>query len=273
MGSNKFNSAFIRKISIGLFTVLSLWWIYVAFFLNNESVDSNLFWAASYQLMALYGAVFGLIVSKHWGGTKSALGKTLIFFSFGLALQVFGQSVYSYYNLFSKVEIPYPSLADIGYFFSIPFYVYGAILLGKVSGASLSFKSAQKKTLAIFVPLVALVLSYFIFLRGYEFDWLNPLKILLDFGYPFGQAIYVSLALLVYLLSKNSLGGIMRTSVLTILFALIVQYAADYNFLYQAQHGTWVNGGYGDYIYLFAYFIMSLALINVGSAFEKIKNS
>jgi hypothetical protein len=58
-----------------------------------------------------------------------------------------------------------------------------------------------------------------------------------------------------------------------ILVALLIQYIADYNFLHEAYYGTWVNGGYGDYIYLLSYFTMSFALINFGSAYEQIKNS
>ena len=89
----------------------------------------------------------------------------------------------------------------------------------------------------------------------------------LDFGYPLGQALYVSLALLTYLLSTKTLGGIMKNKVLLILFALAVQYAADYNFLSQAYAETWRNGGYGDAIYLLAYFLMALGLIQLKQSF------
>lgn len=273
MRLNKLDSNFVKKIAIALFSILSFWWIYVFFILKNESIDANLSWAASYQLMALYGAIFGFIVSRSWGGFKSVLGKTIIFFSLGLLFQVFGQTIFSFYNLVFKIEVPYPSLADVGFFFSIPFYAYAAILLGKASGSGISFKSIHKKIQAVAIPLVVLIMSYVIFLKGYEFDWSNSVQIFLDFGYPLGQAFYVSLALVVFLLSKDFLGGMMKSKVLIVLFALVVQYIADYNFLYQASKGSWINGGYGDYIYLVAYFIMSLALINLGSAFDKIKNS
>jgi hypothetical protein len=91
--------------------------------------------------------------------------------------------------------------------------------------------------------------------------------VFLDFGYPLGQAIYVSLALLTYLLSTKTLGGIMKNKVLLILFALAVQYAADYNFLYQAYAETWSVSGYGDVIYLFAYFLMAVGLLQLKATF------
>ena len=41
------------------------------------------------------------------------------------------------------------------------------------------------------------------------------------------------------------------------------QYLADYNFLFQNSRGTWYNGGYGDYLYLLAYFLMSIGIIQL----------
>jgi hypothetical protein len=265
------NSRAAKLISIIIFVLLSLWWFVVAIVWHSANAHANLLWGASYQLMALSGVIFGLLISRSWGGMKSVMGKTIIFFSLGLLLQVFGQSVFSYYNLFALVDIPYPSLADLGYFLSIPFYAYATILLAKASGAGLSLKFVHKKIQAVIIPAVVLIASYVVFLKGYEFDFSNPLRVFLDFGYPLGQAFYVSLAVLVFVLAKDFLGGMMRSKVLIILLALAVQYIADYNFLLQAYHETWVNGGYGDFIYLLAYFIMAMALINLGSAFEKIK--
>jgi len=265
------NLSIARKWSIFLFIVLSVWWVIIALILKNEHIYANLIWGASYQLMAITGVVFGLLISRVWGGFKSVMGKTIIFFSFGLLLQVFGQSVFSFYNLILGVEVPYPSLADIGYFFSIPVYIYATFLLAKASGAGLSLKSVSKKIQALIIPIILLGASYAVFLNGYEFDWTDPLRTLLDFGYPLGQAFYVSLALLTYVLSKKVLGGFMKPKVLIILLALAVQYIADYNFLLQAYNETWVNGGYGDYIYLLSYLLMTFALINLGSVFEKIR--
>ena len=55
----------------------------------------------------------------------------------------------------------------------------------------------------------------------------------------------------------------MKYRVLGILTGLILQYIADYNFFYQAAKGTWVNGGYGDALFMLAYFVMALTLISL----------
>lgn len=251
------------QVLVGVFVLLAIWWALLQTIGVEPGGISSLAWAASYQVIALMGGIFGIAVGRMWGGFKSVMGRSIFAFSVGLLFQTFGQSVFSLYNLFLKVEVPYPSLADVGFFGSIPIYIYGIILLARASGAQISLRSFINKIQALLIPLVMLILSYYFFLRGYEFDWSDPLRIFLDFGYPMGQAVYVSIAILTYMLSKKFLGGIMRAKVLFILFALVVQYFADYNFLYQAINETWVNGGYGDLVYLVAYLLMALGLLQL----------
>ena len=250
-----------------LFFVLTIWWGISFFIVKSDS--QNLIWAASYQIVALWGGMLGLLViSRLWGGTKSVMGQAVISFAVGLLLEVFGQSVFSFYNIILKINIPYPSVADVGFFGSIPFYIYGIILLGKASRVSMSLRSFASKLQTVLIPLAMLSLSYVSFLKNYEIDLSQKTRIFFDFGYPVGQAIYVSIALLVYILSRNILGGIMRKKVLLILAALAIQYIADYTFLYQNLKGTWINGGYGDFIYLLAYFFMSLGLVRLVGIFD-----
>ncbi len=251
-----------------VFIALFAWWIYLFLLGHTESNQyKNLIWAASYQLLALLGGIWGLVASAGWGSKRSVMGRSIIAFSIGLLLQVFGQSVFSFYNLFAEIEIPYPSIADIGFFGSIPLYIYGILLLAKASGVKISVQSYRKKLQAIIIPIVMLGLSYHFFLRGYEYDGNGLLKAFLDFGYPLGQAIYVAIAILTYILSKKVLGGIMRGRVLFILLALIAQYVADSNFLYQTINLSWYNGGYGDLLYAIAYLLMALGLLQLQSKY------
>jgi hypothetical protein len=263
-------SHFSQILTTILFLLLAAWWVYSFFYLRDYN---NLLWGATYQIVAVVGVISGLIVSRQWGGYKSLLGRAVLFFSLGLVFQVFGQSVFSFYNLVAQVDIPYPSIADIGYFGSIPLYIYATALLLRVSGGTYSLQSFGYKFLAIVLPMGMLIFSYLFFLKGYVFDWDYPLGIILDFGYPLGQAVYVSIAVLTYILSKRYLGGIMKNSIIVILLALVVQYIADYNFLFQAYRETWINGGYGDFLYLLAYFVLTMGLIMLGHAFQRIKES
>lgn len=213
-----------------------------------------------YQVISLYGSICGFVIAQKLGGLKTLLGRAILFFSLGLFFQVIGQSFYSYY-WYNGIDIPYPSLGDIGYFGSIPLYIYGTVLLSRVVGTPLSINSIRKYFQSVLLLTALLVISYVLFLRDYVLDLSDPIKTFLDFGYPIGDAIYVTIAVIILTFSYKNFGKNIRRPVTFILLALLVQYIADYNFLYQVDHETWVNSGYGDYIYLLAYLAMAFALL------------
>ncbi len=230
----------------------------------------DLAFGAIYGLMALLGAIYGLITAKQWGGLKSSLGLVTLCLAAGLAFAEFGQLIFSYYNIISKVEIPYPSLADVGFFGNIPLYILACFYLAKTVGVQASMKKIGVKLLALLLPLVLIGAAYKYFLSGYEFADVGKLTVFLDFGYPIGQAVYVSFALFILLATSNRLGGLMRSRILLILFAFFAQFAADFNFLYQTKNETWTNGGYGDVLYLLAYFLMTISLIRLSAPFKTV---
>lgn len=258
------------KGAIVLFSLLILWWVLDPLILGrgHERILGD--FASIYFVMAVWGGIWGIATSMKWGGLKSVMGKAIFMFSLGLFAQVFGELVYAYYSFYMHVKIPYPSLGDLGYFGSIPLYIYGTFLLAKASGTSIKLQSLGNKLQAIIIPLVMLTIGYVLFLRGYKVDWSDPMRVFLDFGYPLTQAIYVSLALLTYLLSKGVLGGIMKNRILFILFALFIQFLSDYNFLYQVSRGEWVTGGYGNMLYLSAYILMTLGLLQFRTVLRKL---
>ena len=175
--------------------------------------------------------------------------------------------------MIQKIEVPYPSIADVGYFAIIPLYSYAMYNFAKASGIKIGLKSFFGKIQAIIIPLAMVCVAYILFLKNIPLDLSDPLKTFLDFGYPGFEIIAVSLAILTYSLSRDVLGGIMRPKILLIIFALIFQYITDYTFLYQVGAGTYYNGGIVDLLYTTSFMIMALAIINLGSAFQKIKNS
>jgi len=235
----------------------------------QAGVENNLF-TLVYPWISLVGGVSGIYAAQKWGGFKSLLGKTVLMFSLGLLFQFLGQAIYAYYIYINGIEVPYPSLGDIGYFGSVIFYINAAYLVAKLNGFHFSVRSFQGKFLSIIIPGILLISTYFFFLDGYVFDWSDKLRILLDFGYPFGEAIYVSFAILALLISRNISGGLMKKPILFLIFALVIQYFSDVMFLYQSSRETWYVGGVNDFMYLVSYFLMTLSLIELGATFSKI---
>jgi hypothetical protein len=260
----------LYAVAFLIFAVVSVTFFYIHSLSLDSTQSLRQAWGSAYQIMALFGGVVGLCISRKWGGYKSLVGKAIFFFSIGLLLQSLGQSVNSYYNYFQNQTIPYPSFGDVGFMGSVFAYIAGSVFLARATGFQLSIRSIKGKFFAIGIPLVVLVLSYSYFLQKYIFDWTNSIKIFLDFGYPFGQAFFVSMALLALIMSREYLGGVMKRPLMFIVVALMFQYISDFTFLYQANAGTWYVGGVNDFLYFISYFLMALALINMGSVFKSI---
>lgn len=258
-------------MAVFLFILLSIWWLVSPLIRSPQEERFIGDFPSIYAVVALWGSIWGVVIARKWGGMKSVMGRAIIMFSLGLFAQVFGQVSYWYYSYYQHIATPYPSIGDLGYFGSIPFYIYGVWLLGRASGVKVGLRSFTNKIQAIIIPLIMLTVGYYLFLQEYEFDWSQPLTIFLDFGYPLTQAIYVSLAMVTYLLSRNVLGGIMKNKILFILFALVVQFVSDYTFLYQASRGTWLVGGFNDYMYLVAYLLMTLGLLQLNTVLVELQ--
>jgi hypothetical protein len=266
----KQNNTF-RLITI-FFGLLTLWWITIYARGLTEGLENDIF-TCIYCIFALVGGVYGWIFARKWGGFKSVLGLSIAMFSLGLFAQFFGQILYNSYIYILGIEIPYPSFGDVLFFGSVILYIVGAYQLAKVSGISLTFQTVLGKFLAILIPLAMLIISYTVFLQGYEPDWSDKIVVFLDFGYPIGQAIYVSIAILALLISKDILGGMMRKPIILLIIALIVQYIADFSFSYQVSRETWYVGGTNDYLFALAYFLMAVSLFSIGNMFYKVKDS
>ena len=258
------------KVSAVLFFIFSIWW--TGLHLLNASSDQFQLWAALYQLTALFGAIAGLIIAKKWGGFKSTMGRATLMFSIGLLCEWFAQVAGSYL-VWQVGTVPYPSLSDIGAFGALIFYAIGAIFLAKASGARILLRSYKGKFIAVLVPILFLGASFAIFLQSYQYDWSQPMMTFLDIGYPLGEAFYVSMAILAYLLSRNVLGGIMKVPILFFIAALIAEYIGDFLFLFDSHAGTYIVGGFNDLLFVVSYSLMAISLIQLGVVFKQIEGS
>jgi len=221
------------------------WWLSFQHVVTQEGTSVQWF-SSTYGVMALIGSLVGLAAAKKWGGWKTVLGKSLTLFSLGLLAQEAGQLIYAYYIYVDKIQIPYPSWGDVAYFGSVLLYISAAWFLAKAIGTRFSLSDAKYKVVAVVVPVVLLITSYAVLLHNHQYDTSHPLTVFLDFGYPMGQAIYVSIAIVAFLLSRKSLGGVLRKGIMLILLALLIQYASDSTFIYQNSRQTYYSGGADD---------------------------
>lgn len=248
-----------------LYSVIFIFYIvlWVLLFLLVPKHDSvlNDHFADTYGILAGLGGLAGLYVARTWGGFKSYVGKSVIFLSLGLLFQFLGQLSYTFLFYVFGNENAYPSFGEIFFLGSIPLYLLGIYYIAKASGFTLTFKSYKGKITAIAFPIVMLFISYFLFLRNYEAEGLPFSIVFLDYVYPLGQALFLSLAMLTYYFTKGVLGGVMRNRVIFILFSLFFQYIADSLFIYETRTEVWYAGGLSDLMFMLSYSLMTVGLI------------
>ena len=264
----------VLKLFFGLFIALSVWWLSIFLRGLTEGMENDLF-TLTYPIISLIGGLAGLVYARKWGGFKSKLGLTITMLSFGLLAQFLGQLLYNFYIFVLDIPEPYPSIGDASYFASVIFYIFGAYYLTKVIGLRFSLKSIRGKFLAVIIPALILVGSYLLLLRGYEFDFSDKIILFLDFGFPIGQAIFVSFAILAWVMSADVLGGMMRKPIILLISALVFQYFADFFYSYQFSINAenMYVGDYLDFLYFVSYFYMSWALFSIGNMFYKVQES
>jgi len=256
----KTNSKVVYLI-VTCYVLFVVFWLYINFVAGSQEGFINNLYGALYPIISIIGAGYGIfVVSKKWGMWKSVVGRAILFVCLGLLGEAFGQWAWSYFTIVKEVEVPYPSIADIGYFSIIPFYGLAMYHFAKASGVKISLQSFVGKVQAILVPLGMMAIAFFLFLKNIEVDFSQPLKTFLDFGYPGFEAIAVSIGILTYSLSRGVLGGKMKPKVLFIVVALIAQYVTDYTFLYTVGVETYYNAGIVDLMYTTSLMMMSIAV-------------
>lgn len=234
----------------------------------------------SIWVIAFFGGVFGLLAARKWGGFKSVFGRAISFFSLGLLTQAVGQFIYIYYAYVLDNPNPYPSPADIFFFATIPLYTVALLNLSRALAVRFSKANILGKLATLVIPLSLLAVSYKVFLAGYERCFVDettlenicatPLQVFLDFAYPLGGAIYIAIAVLVFVLSFKLLGGIMKNKILLVLFGLLAQFTAEFHYLYLTYKGELEIGKLNDALYLSAYFLIAISIIRLGGVIDKL---
>jgi hypothetical protein len=251
---------------LGYLVVMYIFWIGLQVSHIKDS-PINLVWGIGINFIPTFGGLFGLSIARQWGGFKSFVGKAIGFLSLGLLSWSIGNWIWSYYNFFGNIDVPYPSFADIGYILAVPLWTIGIFQLSKVTGAKFSVRRVTGRLYVILLPIIVGVFSYFslfVVARASRFDWTNAgiLKIFFDLAYPIGDWKILTLAFLIWGLSLKYLGGRYRWPIFTILFGFILMFFADFSFSYSTTLGSYYNGGPFDIIFVLALFVISFGISN-----------
>jgi hypothetical protein len=250
-----------------LYTLFGSFVVYwVLLHVSNTGPDASIstVFSSSYIIIALLGGLFGLKKAQYWGGFKSLLGKTLGFLSLGLLLTTLDSFTLSFYYYVLSQEPSYPSLTEVFYFSGILSYIVGVFYLSKTirSWSLFNNNGFFKRIMLVIIPLAMVGLTTSVYISRYgQIDGAPVSAIITDFAYAFSQAIYAFIAIAVLINSSKLFGGKLQKAVIVLLLALVVQYAADYNYSYQILSETWHTAGYGELLYLSAYTLIGLSIL------------
>lgn len=261
-------SSLLTKITLAIFGLLTIFWIVLQMKLLPWKL-ADIF-SSTYFIIPLWGALWAILRADKWRGIKSIMGKTMLFFSFGLLCQVIGQISYAVSVHIFHIQIPYPSLGDLGYFGSTLFYLYGVFLLFKVAGIKFKAGLVIKHILVSIISFMCLLIGAYIFLQSYIFQFSDMLKLFLDIWYPVIGIVNFYIVLLLYLELKANKKNILKNKVVFFVFALLIQFLSDSVFIYQANLETWTGGQVNDYMYLLGYLFMTLAILKLDSHLFKL---
>lgn len=237
-----------------------LWWLSIHV-LHKGSPDN---YSDTYSAIALTGSIAGLIIAKKWGLFKSTFGRALGFFAVGLFMQFMGQLIYGLYFRIGHIELAFPSVGDIPFLLTGVFYtlaIYNLLRVIVYKGSV--FKPLKVLLTAIVATLLLVWLMYISFLHLAIHDDRGTIYSVVNAAYPFIQAFYFLLGLVAIMQAKRIAGGRMLGAVAVMLVALIVQYVADFSFLYQSYHDTWQPAGSNDLAYVMAYGMMALSILMI----------
>jgi signal transduction histidine kinase len=168
-----------------------------------------------------------------------------------------GEAVWGYYDLVLLDELPFPSMADVGYLAAIPLSV----------GALLSFRSFRD---SLAVEVGAAVDGLIVACSLFTVSWTLVLDALYDssrqtdwtraisLAYPIGDIVLVTLAVYVSLRARSWA----RRSILLLTFGFVLNSLADSSFTYLTATGQYVTGNPIDTLWLAGFALIGLAALS-----------
>ena len=214
------------------------------------------------NIIPFFSGIFVVLGSKQWAGEGGLIHKGLFFIGLGMILWASGGFIWSFYNFFLHMPAPYPSLADIGYAPSVFFYCLGTIYLSRGAGADLGLRKKYVKQLMVIIPVIMLTFSYYILIEvgrgGVLFTPNDPfLKTFLDFAYPIGDFVSLTVSVILSWLYFDFLVKKYRYGVIFVLLGMVGMFFADFSFSYTTTRNIYFNGNFSDFLFALGMFLLA----------------
>jgi hypothetical protein len=218
----------------------------------------------------------GLRVARSYG-LQSHVGRAAMLFATGIVTWACGNLVWFMYNV-DGTEVPYPSIADVGYLSLLP--LWGAALAFLWMVIAVSWRDLLR---LVWIPVVISAVT--IYLVAPPFD-IGSLHIenrswLFDSSYSTSQTVFstlylvsdvviMSMALILLVCSRRASGSTLFRPLLVVSISAMLLYVADLLFDSRVANGTYYNGDISDGLYWASLFAMLIALVSLRSSYDRL---
>jgi hypothetical protein len=158
-------------------------------------------------------------------------------------------------------------MTGIFYFIAVYYLLRVMVFKGSI------LKPRTVMALSALATVLLSCLMYVTFLHIALKDERGTIYSVTNAAYAFIQAFYFLIGLVAVMQAKRISGGKMLAPVSIMLGALIMQYAADFSFLYQSYHDTWAAASSNDLIYVIAYGSMALSILLIDRTRRRVSMS
>ena len=168
-----------------------------------------------------------------------------------------GQVVWTYYELIAHREVPFPSLADIGYLAAVPLAAAGLL----AQGASARRRVAQFRTVldGTIIAAAVLFISWATVLGPtFHAGGNSVLEQILALAYPVGDV--VTIALVIFMLAGGRAANRLPVTIVGAGLAAIA--LADSGFAYATQAGIYATARYIDIGWFVGYLVVALGALH-----------
>jgi DNA-binding CsgD family transcriptional regulator len=188
----------ISVIVLGLLLVTIFTFLYLPLWILPERTKMSEYYAGISLVMPITAAVCNILrLYVFHRDTTSPYSLPVKMFSLGLFCWSLGGAMWNTYNLAYDIEIPYPSLADVGYFSNGLFWMGGIYLLLNSTNRPPLKQRFWIFILWVFLIATSMVIIFIAHKSNVNIEG-NTMKQILDIGYPIIDATNLML-LTVYL--------------------------------------------------------------------------
>lgn len=253
----------VMSVLVGIYVVTVIWWVSLAVRGVNNTAEAywyNIFFTF---IPFIGGAVSVVNIRSIW--RTSQLHKAQWFISVGLLLWAVGNYIFAYYNIVLKIDVPYPSIAEVAFVPAFFCWVLGMLNLTSRINMKRYLMQIFKKGATFLLPLLFVIVSYYTVLTVEKKGVMNmtgwELKNLFDFIYTILDVIIlVTLAVLVYGLIFRLLGRKNIIAIGALVVGFLFNYFADLTFAFTTSAGTYRVGHWVDLLFPTGLFFIAVGV-------------